>query len=573
MPTPSTNDEPSLTVLDQPAVPEDSIGNSLWPLLPKTMPGETLPSWLRAMGRTYRMDTKAMVHLLGLPVRRQNYRTIHSAAHHFASQVARLSGCRVGDMQRMAAAWQLPALQRFSAETSQTIVTDLDGSSFCPLCLRKYDGRWLTDWLNPLYTYCPEHGVRLEKLCPHCQCRPFHGTDWLWANGPGWQCCKTNAPTPEDDAAKTRLCDFDLRRAEPTADATRERLFAQAHLKQVLDATAAGAPEIPACGTLVTPHDACTLFLGLITHGNGLTFHKSGYRATGQTPAAVAEASRILLAANQGQAQLELAATHRKTRISLTVPTLLGGWLQLDNDRTPASGHTIINGRGKDTEGGPWEVWNREPMLPRIDFHERHLPAVIWTSALTGLASKHDYLTKIAVSIALVRAIHHCDWAKAATRLGIQYKDHHLLTGHTRRNNLVSEISRQVYRLKPFLESLDTTSPEVIDYGRRRKELANPDQLMDIITKYWHNALGTSADLPALACRFWAMYTGGDIRFVPALYSRLTISTVETQMWRTDQNYRRTLHHHFNILAKDILRIRGIQEPVTWHPHIPTVDQ
>lgn len=203
-----------------------------------------MPSWLRAMGRTYRMDTKAMVHLLGLPVRCQNYRTIHNAAHHFASQVARLSGCRVKDIERMAAAWQLPALQRFSAETSQTIVTDLDGSSYCPLCLRKYDGRWSADWLNPLYTYCPEHGVRLEKLCPHCQCRPFHGTDWLWANGNGWKCCKSNARTPDDDAAKTRLCGFDLRRAEPTADATRERLFAQAHLKQVLDAVVMMATEI-----------------------------------------------------------------------------------------------------------------------------------------------------------------------------------------------------------------------------------------------------------------------------------------------------------------------------------------
>ncbi|WP_104090692.1 TniQ family protein [Arthrobacter sp. GMC3] len=571
--TPSSNDGPSLTLLDQSATLADSAGESVWPMRPRPVPGETLPSWLRAMGRIYRVDTKTMVHLLGLPIRRQNYRTIHNAAHHFAAKVSLLSGCRVGDLERMAATWQLPALQRFSAETTKTIITGLAGSSYCPLCLRKYDGRWLTDWLNPLYTYCPEHGVRLEKLCPRCQCRPFHGTDWLWANGPGWQCSKTNAPTPEDDAAKTRLCGFDLRRAEPTADATQERLFAQAHLKEVLDAALVGAQGIPVCGTVVTPRDACALFLGLITHGNGLTAHKSGYRATPQTPRAVMEASRILLAATQREAQIELAATNRKTRISLTVPTLLGGWLQLDNDRAPVSGHTIFKGGGQDTQGGPWEVWNREAMLPRIDFHERYLPAVIWTSALAGPASKHDSPAKIAISVALVRAIHRCDWAKAAARLGIQYKDHHLLSGHTRKNNLVGEISRQIHRLKPFLESLDTTDPEVIDYGRRRKELANPEQLLETITQYWLDALGTSADLPALTYRFWAMYTGGDIRFVPALYSRLTVSTIETQMWRTDQDYRRTVHHHFNILAKDILRAHGIAEPVTWHPHIPTVDQ
>jgi len=568
MPTPSSDDGPSLTVLDQSAAVADSVGGSLWPLRPSVVPGETLPSWLRAMGRTYRTDTKTIVHLLGLPIRRQNFRTLHYAMQNHTHQVATLSGCTVGDLQRMAAGWQLPALQRFTAETTETIVTAMDGSSYCPLCLRENDGRWITDWLNPLYTYCLQHGVRLEKLCPNCQSRPFHGIDWLWANWPRWQCCKTNAPTHGNSTVKTRVCSFDLRRTEPSVDATPERLFAQAHLKEVLDATLAGVDDIPVCGVRVKPHDACTLYLGLITHGNGLTVHKSGYRGTSQTPDAVTEASKILLAATHREAQLELASTNRKTPINLILPTTQGNWLLLDNDRSiDAQGTTI-----RAAKHGPWTAWNKEEVLPRIDFHERYVPAAIWPSALNGISTKHQGSTRIAVSIALVRAIHQCTWEKAANRLGIQYKDHHLLTAGSRKSNLAGEISRQVYRLKPFLESLDTTDAEVIDYGRRRKELANPDQLMEIITKYWHNTLGTSADLPALTYRFWALYTGGDIRFVPALYSRMRISPTETQMWRTDHNYRRTLHHHFTILAQDMLRARGIHEPVTWRPQVASGD-
>lgn len=523
------------------------------------------------MGRLYRIDAKTVVHLLGLPVRRQNFRTAHNAAQHFAQNVASTCGCQIDELLRMAGAWQLPALQRFTAETTATIVSGLDGSAYCPLCLRESGGRWITDWLNPLYTYCPEHGVRLEKLCPHCQSRPFHGIDWMWSNTPGWQCCKNNVPTDRPGSSKTQVCGFDLRRAEPNGDATSERLFAQAHLKWVLDSALAGVQEIPMCGTILKPHEACTLFLGLISHGKGIKASKSGFRATTQTPDAVAEASKVLLSNTQREANLELAALNRKTSISLTVPTIAGTWLQLDDDTTNQSKGVLYKAT-HDTERSPWETWNQEAMLPRIDFHERYVPAVIWPSALAGIASKHDSATKIAVSVALVRAVHQCDWTKAAARLGIQYKDHHLLTGHTRKNNLVGEISRQVYRLKPFLESLDTTHPEVIDYGRRRKELANPDQLLETITKYWQNTLGTSADLPALTCRFWAMYTGGDMRFVPALYSRMRISSTETQMWQTDQNYRRTVHYHFTILAKGMLRTSGIAEAVTWHPHIPSTD-
>ncbi|WP_104088614.1 hypothetical protein [Arthrobacter sp. GMC3] len=73
----------------------------------------------------------------------------------------------------------------------------------------------------------------------------------------------------------------------------------------------------------------------------------------------------------------------------------------------------------------------------------------------------------------------------------------------------------------------------MIDYGRRRKELANPEQLLETMTKCWHDTLGTSADLPALTYRFWALFTGGDIGFVPALHSCVSISGTENQMWRT----------------------------------------
>ena len=522
------------------------------------------------MGRLYRIDTKAMVHLLGLPVRRQNFRTAHNAAQHFAQNVASTCGWQVDDLRRMAGAWQLPALQRFTAETTATIVTGLDGSSFCPLCLRENDGRWVTDWLNPLYTYCPEHGVRLEKLCPNCQSRPFHGIDWLWANAPGWQCCKNNVPTDGHGPSKTHVCGFDLRRAEPSGDTSLERLFSQAHLKEVLDSALVGAQEIPVCGTLVTPHEACTLFLGLITHGNGIKASKSGYRATSRTPDAVTEASRILRTSTQREAQLELAALNRKTSISLTVPTIVGNWLQLDNDRTSLT-QVVTRGANHDTERSPWEVWNQEAMLPRINFHERNIPAVIWPSALGGINSRHLYTTKIAISVALVRAIHQTDWSKAASRLGLQYKDHYRLPRIVKKNDLLGEVNRQVYRIKPFLEALNDEDL-LIDYGRRRKEVLNPEPLMKTLTKYWHESVGISADFSALTCRFWALYTGGDIRFMPALYGRMAMSPTETEMWRNDQDYRRTVHYHFNILTKEILQARGIEEPVTWRPQAASSD-
>lgn len=251
MRTRSIETGPSLTPLDRSAECVDPVGTSGWPLLPRVVTDETLPSWLRAMGRLYRVDVKTIVHLLGLPVRRQNFRTAHNAAQHFAQNVASTCGCPVDGLRRMAGAWQLPALQRFTAETTATIVTGLDGSSYCPLCLRESGGRWITDWLNPLYTYCPEHGVRLEKLCPHCQSRPFHGIDWMWSNAPGWQCCKNNVPTDGQGPSKTQVCGFDLRRAEPSGDATSDRLFAQAHLKWVLDSALVGVQEIPMCGTEV----------------------------------------------------------------------------------------------------------------------------------------------------------------------------------------------------------------------------------------------------------------------------------------------------------------------------------
>ncbi len=498
-------------------------------------------------------------------------RTAHNAAQHFAQNVANTCGYPVDELRRMAGAWQLPALQRFTAETTSTIVTGLDGSSYCPLCLRESDGRWVTDWLNPLYTYCPEHDVRLEKLCPNCQSRPFHGIDWLWTNAPGWQCCKNNVSTGGHGPSKTQVCGFDLRRAEPSGDATLERLFAQAHLKWVLDSALVGVQEIPVWGTIIKPHEACTLFLGLITHGNGIKASKSGYRATSRTPEAVTEASKILSSNTQREAQLELAALNRKTSISLTVPTIAGNWLQLDNDRTSPT-KAVNRGATHDTERSPWEVWNREAMLPRINFHERNLPAVIWPSALEGINSKHLYTTKIAISVALVRAIHQTDWSRAAGRLGLQYKDHYRITRNVRKYDLVGEVNRQVYRIKPFLEALNEEDL-LIDYGRRRKELLNPEPLTKTLTKYWQDSVGISADFSALTCRFWSMYTGGDIRFVPALYSRLTMSPTEAEMWQTDQDYRRTVHYHFNILAKEILQSRGMKEPVIWRPQVALGDQ
>lgn len=522
------------------------------------------------MGRLYRMDVKAMVHLLGLPVRRQNFRTAHNAAQRFAQNVANTCGYPVDDLRQMAGAWQLPALQRFTAETTETIVTGLDGTSYCPLCLRESDGRWITDWLNPLYTYCPKHGVRLEKLCPNCQSRPFHGIDWMWSNVPGWQCCKNNVPTNGHSPSQTQVCGFDLRRAEPSGDATLERLFAQAHLKEVLDSALVGSQEIHMCGTILKPHEACTLFLGLITHGNGMKASKSGYRATSRTPDAVTEASKVLRSITQREAQLELAALNRKTSISLTVPTIVGNWLQLDNDRTSPT-QDAIHGATHDTERGPWELWNREARLPRINFHERNLPAMIWPSALGGIQSNHLYTTKIAISVALVRAMHQTDWSRAASRLGLQYKDHYRITRNVRKNDLTGEVNRQVYRIKPLLEALKEEDL-LIDYGRRRKELLNPEPLMKTLTTYWQKSVGISADFSALTCRFWAMYTGGDIRFVPALYSRLAMSPTEAEMWRTDQDYRRTVQYHFNILAKEILQSRGMKEPVIWHPRATASD-
>ena len=570
MPTQPLDNGHSLTIVDQSVSVSDPVGDSLWPLQPTTVPGETLPSWLRAMARVYRIDTKTMVHLLGLPIRRQNYRTMHNAAQHFAQNVAKTSGCRIEEFERMAAGWQPPALQRFTAETTATIVAAVNGSSYCPLCLKDNGGRWVTDWLNPLYTYCPEHAVRLEKLCPNCQSRPFHGIDWLWDNRDGWQCCKTNAATPDGDVVKTRVCGFDLRQAEPSGDTTAERLFAQDHLKWVLDSVLVGHQEIPMCGTILKPREACTLFLGLIAHGKGIKASKSGYQATPRTPEAVAEASRILCADTQREAQLELAALGRKASLSLTVPTLAGNWLQLNNDITsPAK--TVPGQATRDVERSPWEAWNQEAMLPRIHFHERNLPAMVWPSALEGIHSKHLYTTKIAISVALVRAIHQTDWSRAASRLGFQYKDHSKISRNVRKNDLVGEVNRQVYRIKPFLEALNDDEL-LIDYGRRRKELLNPEPLMKTLTEYWHDNVGTSADLPALTCRFWALYTGGDIRFVPALYSRIAMSQTETAMWMSDQDYRRTVHYHFNLLAKEILHNRGMNEPVIWRPQIRNDD-
>lgn len=92
-----------------------TTGGSLeldWPLLPSHIPSETFPSWLRTLGRTYRLDTKRTAGLIELPVRRQNYRTLHTAVRRCAPAIALKTGAPQDTLEAMAKAWQLPRIHR-----------------------------------------------------------------------------------------------------------------------------------------------------------------------------------------------------------------------------------------------------------------------------------------------------------------------------------------------------------------------------------------------------------------------------------------------------------------------------
>lgn len=566
MPTPAPESvHPGSTA---PASSTTTTGGSLeldWPLLPSLIPSETFPSWVRTLGRTYRLDTKRAAGLIGLPVRRQNYLTMHTAVRRCAPGIALRTGEPQDTLETMGKAWQLPRIYRPTALPRS--IGGVDGSSFCPACLSENGGRWLSRWLNPLSTHCLRHGTCLRARCPVCQSRPFRNLAWLWANGPGWKCYGQVNHNEGSGSGLRKICGYDLRQMAPAWSGTAELLEAQAHVEMVLSALAAPAPvTLKICGEEVRAKYVWKLYSQLIILHGGLRLKDRAYQGTSGTADAVLAASRVLRAESRSQALQQLRSGYAGARINLSCPTTNGSTLNLYTARGLRSGvHGGISVKELTDQG--FVHPRGSPTLPEINFHERYLPSAIWPSAIKDLDIKQGSLTRMAVSAALVRAIHRTDWSRAANRLGLQYKDHQRLASYWKKADETGALTRLIHELKPDLETHLLREKDLIDYGRRRAEIQDPAAILGMLGTLWSPAGGPPEDIPALARRLWALYTGGDPRFVPARYCHLPWSYNERRRWELYEEHRRSAEQVFHRIATKLLNDNGAgHEPLAWEP-------
>lgn len=388
-------------------------------------------------------------------------------------------------------------------------IGEVNGSSFCPACLSENDGRWLSRWLNPLSTHCLRHGTTLQTRCPVCQSRPFRSSAWLWANGSGWKCYGHVNHNEGSGSGLSEICGYDLRQAAPAWSGTAELLESQAHVDMVLGAMAAPAPvTLTICGEEVRPNHAWELYSQLIILQGGLYLKNRAYQGTSRTADAVLAASHVLRTESRSQALQQLQSGDARTPVNLSCPTTNESTLDLYTARGLRSGvHGGISVKELTDQG--FVHPRGSARLPEINFHERHLPSAIWPSAIKHLDIKEGSLTRMAVSVALVRAIHRTDWSKAANRLGLQYRDHQRLANYWKKADGTGALTRLIHGLKPDLETHILRKKELIDYGRRRADMQDPAAILGMLGTLWSPAAGPPEDIPALARRLWARIRAG----------------------------------------------------------------
>lgn len=131
------------------------------PLRVAPLPGESLDSWLEALGRRSGLPLTALLTILGLPRVFTTRLLVTSLEPHILRNLEHLTGLPERRLDAMVFGPGMPWGPQRQPRCR-----------FCPQCLSEREGRWLLRWWLPWVFACTAHQVLLHDLCPRCQSAP-----------------------------------------------------------------------------------------------------------------------------------------------------------------------------------------------------------------------------------------------------------------------------------------------------------------------------------------------------------------------------------------------------------------
>lgn len=218
-------------ISSKPTPPSRAVALRTVPLGAAILEGESIDSWIEALGRRHGVSTRQMLTVLGMaPPPDYTQRLVYGIAPDRLRRIEQAAGLPPGRLDA-AVGDQISVVSPLGSR----------GSRFCPPCLAESHGRWPLAWRLNWTIACPRHRVLIHDVCPSCH-TPARRT---LTGG--------NAPLPAASCAravryKRQRCGADLTTA-PCVPVGAEILEVQHWIDQLLTdlrATASHTPTQPA---------------------------------------------------------------------------------------------------------------------------------------------------------------------------------------------------------------------------------------------------------------------------------------------------------------------------------------
>ncbi|MDK0524806.1 TniQ family protein [Streptomyces sp. ML-6] len=208
------------------------------PLRVTPLPGESLDSWLEALGRRSGLPLAALLTILGLPRVFTTRLLVTSLEPHVLRNLEHLTGLPERRLDAMVFGPGMPWGPQRQPRCR-----------FCPQCLAEREGRWLLRWWLPWVFACTTHQVLLHDLCPRCQSAPRRHLPRQNHRQPPATCLRKPLSEP--------ACGTDLTTAPALAlPASHELLETQRWIDSLLNQT-----DLSEAHTVFSDLDACTGWL------------------------------------------------------------------------------------------------------------------------------------------------------------------------------------------------------------------------------------------------------------------------------------------------------------------------
>lgn len=131
------------------------------PLRVAPLPGESLDSWLEALGRRSGLSLPALMDILRLPRVLTTRLLVTGLEPDVLRNLEHVTGLPEGRLDALVLDPYFPWGPQRQPRCR-----------FCPKCLKERDGRWLLRWWLPWVFACTTHQVLLHDLCPRCHTAP-----------------------------------------------------------------------------------------------------------------------------------------------------------------------------------------------------------------------------------------------------------------------------------------------------------------------------------------------------------------------------------------------------------------